>query len=263
MRALAMEPNSDLQSFVNDCMKRFYARRKASLASLNLLKILKRKNPYVLRAEGVRDPRELIEGLLDSHIKESDEGIFGETVFEAVALWACRDHGGRKSGADRVDIEIHTPGKVKAIAVKSSPNWGNSSQWEQLRSDLSTLQVKLRALDKHFEPIAGHGSGQAAGWYKNYIRKVSGQAFWHEISGDPHFYLRLMRAIDRTPPEFAAVFEEARSKALEAYVREFRAAFCGLDGAIDWERWVVLNSGPKVARGGRGSKGKERKLAEF
>src|SRR6266568_3395370 len=118
-----MDQDTALQNQVNACMRRFYKRRKASLESLNLRKILKRKNPYVVRAGGVTNSRELVEALLDSHIKESDEGIFGETVFEAMALWACKDRGGRKSGADRVDIEIHTADKVKAISVKSSPNW--------------------------------------------------------------------------------------------------------------------------------------------
>lgn len=258
-----MERDGEFQEQVNRCMQRFYERRKASLSSLNLRKILRRKNPYVLRAEGESDSDALVEGLLDSHIKESDEAIFGETVFETMALWACRDRGGRKSGADSVDIEIHTAKKVQAIAVKSSPNWGNSSQWEQLRRDLATLQVKLRALDKNFEAIAGHGSGQAAGWYKKYVRKVSGQAFWEEISGDHEFYLKLIRAIEQTPPELANSFEEARARALHEYVAEFKRDFCHPDGRIDWEGWIRLNSGPKQGPKGGRSGLRDRKLTGF
>lgn len=76
-----MSPDA-LQELVKQCLEAFYTRRINNLSGLRLKDVLKRKNPCLLRAIGIRTASELVEYLLQMHTQASDETIFGETFVE-------------------------------------------------------------------------------------------------------------------------------------------------------------------------------------
>ena len=66
-----MSPDA-LQELVKQCLEAFYTRRINNLSGLRLKDVLKRKNPYLLRAIGIRTASELVEYLLQMHTQASD-----------------------------------------------------------------------------------------------------------------------------------------------------------------------------------------------
>lgn len=55
---------NELESLIRDCLEEFYRRRIENLSKLSLKKVLQRKNPYLMRALGIRTAAELVEYLL-------------------------------------------------------------------------------------------------------------------------------------------------------------------------------------------------------
>ncbi|CEK20052.1 PmeII family type II restriction endonuclease [Chthonomonas calidirosea] len=74
---------SELEALVRRCLDDFYSRRISNLSNLRLKELLKRKNPYLLRAMGLRTAGELVEHILLLHAQASDETIFRDAFVGA------------------------------------------------------------------------------------------------------------------------------------------------------------------------------------
>ena len=123
----------DLKTFVRGKVADFHERRIQRLSTLQLDRVLARKNPYLLKAKSLDTPRKLVTELLDSHLTPQEAGIFG-SVMEQLALEVCRrNYGGRKSAVEDIDMEFERGGSHYLVSIKSGPNWGNSSQIAKMR----------------------------------------------------------------------------------------------------------------------------------
>lgn len=69
-------------------------------------------------------------------------------------------------------------------------------------------------------------------------RHRSGQPFWTEVTGDPEFYLKLIRLMRDNPTKHRLEYEEAWNASLNKFTRDFSNDFCFPDGRIDWEKLV-------------------------
>ncbi len=231
---------------VRGCLASFYKRRIAALESLDLGKVLRRKNPYLFRALGIQTPTEMIERLLAAHITSSDETIFGESFFEPICRALC---GGRIAGTKGADFVIETDTSFEAIALKSGPNIFNSDQTskQNQRFDeiLRSLRATVRPFTKQFIATMGCGYGRSnrsdptAG---RQFHKLAGQAFWEKITGSPDFYLDLVRLMSNDPEKHAAEFKAAFDHATKRFGDEFSKLFCDPSGNILWEKLVAFNS---------------------
>jgi len=83
----------------------FHEKRLASLTTLKLSAVLKRKNPYLFRAKAIH---------ICSHA-----------------------YDGKKSTTEGIDLEFSCDGTRYIVLVKSGPNWGNASQIAKRCSRLS------------------------------------------------------------------------------------------------------------------------------
>lgn len=236
-----------LETLIESCLDDFYTRRLNSIHTLKLEKFLKRKNPYLTRATGSEVASEIVESLLQSHVKESDETIFGDAFFEPIAKFAS---GGSVSDAEGVDIFIEKPKKYTAIAMKSSPNCYNASQKKKQHEQFIALRNRLYKLHKQFDPILGHGYGMNNAKPKNtkIYRDLSGQRFWTEITGDDMFYLKLIRLMKDKPQEHKPLFEKEWGKAVNKFTLEFMKKYCQEDGSIDWDKLTKLVSEDKKSK---------------
>jgi hypothetical protein len=235
-----------LERTVQDALNQFYARRLASFEKLNIKAVLKRKNPYLFRAIGINDPRALVEAVLSAYLSSSDEGIFGNTVFEPVAKDVS---GGRKSITDSIDIELQVGSVTRAYAVKSGLAVFNNNS---LRRQIDAFEECRRRLSgRAFEAVVGYGYGNKTAVPKKgkkNFREVSGQAFWEEISGDRELYKKLLILIGRKADEHAAIYGKAFTAATDKLVEQFQNEFATADGRIDWDKLLVFNSGKKALR---------------
>ncbi|MGC8783772.1 MAG: PmeII family type II restriction endonuclease [Armatimonadota bacterium] len=237
---------SELEALVKQGLERFYERRIANLSRLQLFDVLKRKNPYLLRAVGISSASELVQDLLKQHILASDETIFGDAFVEPIALAVS---GGKKSSAEGVDIEVEDEAAYKAISVKSGPNIFNSSQVRKMNEQFDSLRRRLdqylRQVRKHFVPILGaaYGKKDLPPNRSRFYRHIAGQAFWEDLTGDPDFYLKLIRLMKDYPEEHRKRFELELNKATNRFVRDLLNEFAETDGTLNWEKLVEYNSG--------------------
>jgi len=230
----------ELEKLIADCLRDFYSRRIKRIQELKLREFLGKKNPYLYRAIGTENASEIVEDILSAFISSSDEGMFGDAFFEPIAKLAS---GGNVAPAEGVDIAIETKNRYAAIAVKSGPNWGNSAALRKQNENFIALRSRLYKLHKEFDAIIGHGYGKKKGKPKGKIyRNVSGQAFWTEITGDPDFYLKLIRLMKDEPQKHKPEYKKAWDAAVNRFTGEFIRDFCFSDGRIDWEKLVKFVS---------------------
>jgi hypothetical protein len=236
----------ELEELIKQRLERFYERRIANLTQVQLFDVLKRKNPYLLRAIGISSAAQLVEILLQQHIMASDETIFGTEFIEPVALAVS---GGKKSSAEGIDIEVEGEVSYKAISVKSGPNIFNSSQAKKMNEQFEELrrrlQQYLRQTRKQFDPILGaaYGKRNLPARGKRSYRHVAGQAFWQEITGDPDFFLKVIRLMKDYPEQHRRVFEQEMDKAKNRFARDLLNQFAEADGTLSWEKLLKYNSG--------------------
>lgn len=236
-----------LETLIESCLNDFYTRRLNSIHTLKLEKFLKRKNPYLTRATGSEVASEIVESLLASHVKESDETIFGDAFFEPIAKFAS---GGSVSDAEGVDIFIEKPDKYTTISMKSSPNCYNASQKKKQHEQFIALRNRLYKIHKQFDPILGHGYGKynAVPNKSKIYRDLSGQRFWTEITGDDMFYLKLIRLMKDKPQGHKPIFDKEWGKAVNKFTLEFMNKYCLQDGSIDWDKLTKLVSEDKKSK---------------
>jgi len=232
-----------LEELIAKCLHDFYDRRTKRIQELKLREFMSKKNPYLFRAIGTEKASEIVEDVLRAFISSSDEGMFGDAFFEPIAKLAS---GGVVSPSEGVDVAVETENRYMAIAVKSGPSWGNAGQLRKQNQDFIALQSRLYKLHKQFDAVIGHGYGKKKGKPKGKIyRNVSGQAFWTEITGDPDFYLKLIRLMKDEPQKHKPKYKKAWDAAVNRFTREFIKHFCFEDGSIDWEKLVRFVSEDK------------------
>jgi hypothetical protein len=188
--------------------------------------------------------------LLQSHLKESDETIFGDAFFEPLALLAS---GGIVSPTEGVDFFVETDKKYLAVAVKSGPNVFNASQKRRQNAEFNSLRSRLLKIQKEYDPLLGHSYGRYVSGpnnKKNY-RDSSGQAFWEELTGDPDFYLKLIRLMKDEAIKYKEEFNKEWGAIINRLTLEFAKIFCSEDGHINWEsltEFVSSKNAPRVRR---------------
>jgi hypothetical protein len=188
--------------------------------------------------------------LLQSHLKESDETIFGDAFFEPLALFAS---GGTVSPTEGVDLVRETQTKYLAVAVKSGPNIFNAAQKRRQNAEFNSLRSRLQKTQKEYDPLLGHSYGRNISGpndKKNY-RDSSGQAFWEELTGDSDFYLKLIRLMKDEPLKYKEEFDKEWAAIINRLTAEFTEHFCSKEGHIDWERitkFVSAKQKPTIKR---------------
>lgn len=236
-----------LETLIQKSLAQFYDRRIRKLSGLKLKSTLRKKNPYLFRAVGIQKASEIVERLLRDYMSSSDEGIFGDAFFEPISKLSSGGHVAPSAG---VDVAIETDKTYKAIAVKSGPNIFNSSQAKRMNDEFLELRSRMFKLHKQFDAILGHGYGRKNSdpSAKRIYRVRSGQVFWEELTGDPDFYLKLIRLMRDHPVKHRIEFEAEWAKAVNRFEREFLDEFATKDGGIDWEKLTEFNSARRIVR---------------
>jgi len=238
---------NDVVTFVEQNIGEFHSRRIASLRSLRLKQVLKRKNPYLFKAKYIQDAHDLVKLLLDAHLSSQEETIFGKFL-EKLAIFVCSQvYGGRKSSAEGIDLEFRQGETLYLISVKSGPNWGNSSQVKRMVDNFKKAQRILRTGQNNIRVQAINGCCYGIDQQpdKGDYLKLCGQAFWEFISGNERLYLDIIEPLGHCARERNQAFQQEYARIVNLFTQEFIQDFCA-DGAIDWEKLVRFNSGKAV-----------------
>ena len=224
-------------------IKPFYDFRVAKINEVKLISVLKRKNPYLFKAKNITTAQDLVIEILQAHMSSQEETVFGNYLEELAILICKKTYGGMKSSTEGIDLEFENNGKKYIVAIKSGPNWGNSSQIAKMRADFQRTKRVLRQSDSMPEIIAVNGCcyGKDSRPDKGDYFKYCGQLFWELISGDEELYIRIIEPLDKQAKEKDEAFKEAYSKKVNLLTAEFLNEFCN-NGVIDWQRLIKFVS---------------------
>ena len=234
----------DVSQYVKDNISIFHQKRISGLDTLNLSKVLRRKNPYLFKAKHVLTAEQIVKGLVDAHISSNEETVFGDWL-EGLAIFINgKVYGGKKSGIVGIDLEFDNDDKRYIVNIKSGPNWGNSSQITKMISDFKTAKRTLRTSNSGINIVAVNGCcyGRDNRSDKGDYIKYCGQTFWKFISGDTDLYTEIIEPIGHKAKEKNGEFLNSYSKMINKFTRGFSNDFCDSDGAIDWKKLVTFNS---------------------
>ena len=210
---------------------------------MDLLKILKQKNPYLFRAKNVLTAQDLIKGFLDAFLQSQEETLFGDFI-EGLAIFVCdKAYGAKKSELTGIDLEFEKEGIVYIVEIKAGWNWGNSSQIRQLKINFEDARKLLRSkTDKKIIAVNGCCFGKDNKPEKGGYLKLCGQRFWEFISGDEKLYTDIVEPIGYKAKEKNEEFAENYAQIINKLTLEFSQKFCD-GGKINWEKLVEYNSG--------------------
>jgi hypothetical protein len=237
---------TELEAIVGNLLDDFYRRRIEKINTLSLRETLARKNPYLYKAIGIENASDIVTEILTAYMSSSDEGIFGDALFEPLAEAIG---GGHVAETEGVDVIVEEDNVYHAYAVKSGTSVFNADSRKKQAENFATLRSRVAKRKKAFDAVVGYGYGKKdTPINKQGFREVAGQVFWEELTGDPDFYLKIIDAMGNKPQEHEAQYQVALKNAVERFTDEFKKEFCLEDGSIDWEKIVKYNSG-KVCKG--------------
>lgn len=221
----------------------FYESLISKIDTLNINKVMKRKNPYLYRAKAMQSASDIVDSVLTAFVSSSEETIFGNCFFEPVAIAASN---GNKALAEGIDIMIqdNENNTIAAIAVKSGPSVFNADSKKRQEQNFMAASKLAQQAKARYEAYIGYcyGKKKDSGRGKPKIyQKLAGKNFWWKLTGEEDFYIKLIEYMGDLPEKYVARFQESYMKASNRLVREFSNNFCTEDGSIDWEKLVKFH----------------------
>ena len=242
----------DVVEYVRENIGSFHNSRLNSLKKLKLNNILAKKNPYLFKARNILLAQDLVRTLLDAYLSSQEEGIFGNFL-EGLAIFVNQKvYNGWKSATQGIDLEFNKDNIRYIVAIKSGPNWGNSSQIRKMHDDFRKAKQTIRTSNSklHVTAVNGCCYGRNSKPDKGDYFKYCGQKFWEFISGNNDLYLKIIKPLGYSAREKNDEFQEEYAQIVNKFTLEFSEEFV-INGEINWNALVQFNSAevkPKPAR---------------
>ncbi len=233
----------DVTGYVEQNIGAFHAARVQSLSTLELSRVLKRKNPYLFKAKNVQTSEVIVKQLLDAYLSSQEETIFG-SFLEGLAIYINGIvFGGSKSAAEGIDLEFVRDDIKYIVAIKSGPNWGNSSQIKRMKTNFQQAKKILGTNTSKMNIIAVNGCcyGRDGRPDKGEYLKLCGQKFWEFISGNSDLYTDIIEPLGNQAAEKNQEFTDQYAAIINKFTSEFTNEYCE-EGIINWSKIVKLNS---------------------
>jgi len=233
----------EVGQYVEQNIGSFHKGRLDSLVKLKLSKILERKNPYLFKARNILLAQDLVRILLDAHLSSQEETIFGNFL-EGLAIFVNgKSYNGWKSSTQGIDLEFNKDNIRYIVAIKSGPNWGNSSQIRKMQDDFRKAKQTIRTSNSNLHVIAVNGCcyGRNAKPDKGDYFKYCGQKFWEFISGNSDLYLKIIKPLGYSAREKNDEFQKEYAQIINKFTLEFSERFV-TNGEINWDALVRFNS---------------------
>ena len=233
----------EVSKYVEQNIGSFHRGHLDGLRKLKLNKVLERKNPYLFRARNILLAQDLIRILLDAYLSSQEEAIFGNFLEGLAVFVNQRVYNGWKSSTQGIDLEFNKDNIRYIVAIKSGPNWGNSSQIRKMQDDFRRAKQTIRTSNSDLHVVAVNGCcyGRNAKPDRGDYYKYCGQRFWDFISGNPDLYLKIIKPLGYSAKEKNEAFQEEYAQMVNKFTLEFSEAFV-VNGEIDWDSLVRFNS---------------------
>lgn len=235
---------SEINLFVDENIKNLFEKQCKIMDGFYLKDIIHR-NPFLLAINNEISATKLVESALTTKLYSSEEKMFGD-FFERLAIYVAEEcTQGQKSAARGVDIEFIHNSIHFVISVKSSTNWGNSSQRAKMHQDLANTVTRIKQTNRsaNVQPVEGICYGKSKSTISKGILKVVGQNFWYLISGDKDLYKDIIEPIGYKAKEHNDSFVKTKAEKINLLTMQFVEEFCHADGSINWPLLVEVNCG--------------------
>jgi len=233
----------EVRQYVEHNIGSFHTGRLDSLRKLKLANILRRKNPYLFKARNILLAQDLVRILLDAHLSSQEETIFGNFL-EGLAIFVNQKvYNGWKSSTQGIDLEFNKDNIRYIVAIKSGPNWGNSSQIRKMQDDFRKAKQTIRTSNSKLLVVGVNGCcyGRNTKPDRGDYYKYCGQKFWDFISGNPDLYLKIIKPLGYSAREKNEEFQKEYAQIVNKFTIEFSEKFV-INGEINWDALVRFNS---------------------
>lgn len=216
---------------------------------LDLLKVVKQKNPYLFRAKNILTAQDLVKGFIDAFLQSQEETLFGDFI-EGLAIFVCsKVYKAKKSELVGIDLEFEKDGVIYIVEIKAGWNWGNASQIKQLRINFrKAKKILVARTGKEVVAINGCCFGRNNKPDRKGYLKLCGQRFWEFISRDEKLYTNIVEPIGYKAKQRNEEFLERYAQLINRLTAEFSQRFCD-DGKINWAKLIEYNSGFRKVKG--------------
>ncbi|MGD1119368.1 MAG: PmeII family type II restriction endonuclease [Dehalococcoidales bacterium] len=233
----------EVGEYVKKNIGNFHDARLESLQNLKLNDILKRKNPYLFKAKNILLAQDLVKLITDAYLSSQEETIFGNWLEKLAVFINEKVYKGWKSSSQGIDLEFNKEKIRYIVAIKSGPNWGNSSQIRKMQDDFLKAKKTLRTGDSKLNIVAINGCcyGKDHKPDKGNYYKYCGQKFWEFISGNADLYLKIIKPLGYAAKEKNDEFNEEYAQLINQFTQEFSTKFV-TKGKINWDSLVQFNS---------------------
>ncbi len=237
---------SDVKAYVNTHIHEFHQNKLKALEKIKLITLLKKKNPYLFKAKNILVAHDLVKTILDAYLSSQEETIFGDFL-EGLAIFINQKvYSGKKSSAHGIDLEFEKNGIKYIVTIKSGPNWGNSGQIREMIINFKTAKKILKTSRSKINVVAINGCcyGRNINPDKGDYLKLCGQEFWSFISGNDKLYIDIIEPLGYKAKENNDKFKKSYNRMINIFTLDFSQSYC-IDGVINWEELVKLNSSKK------------------
>ena len=241
---MKQELKKSVSDYISNNIWEFHRKRIEKIEKIKLKEVLKKKNPYLFKAKYLLTAEKIVRSITDAFISSWEESIFGDWL-EWLAIFINKKvYWGEKSWISGIDLEFSNDWYKYIIAIKSWPNWANSSQIAKMKSDFITAKRAFRTSNSRMNVIAINGCcyGRDNKPDKGEYFKYCGQEFWSFISWEESFYIDIIEPLWNMAKERNDEFMKSYAKMINRFTGEFMRDFCQKDGEIDWEKMVIFNS---------------------
>lgn len=241
---------NDVTEYVQIHIGEFHRTRLLTLENLKLSRVLKHKNPYLFKTKNILTSEMIVRSLVDAYISSNEETIFGNWL-EGLAIFINKKVcGGEKSGIQGIDLEFSDQNIRYIVAIKSGPNWGNSSQVKKMILDFTKAKQTLRTSGTKINVQAVNGCcyGRDNKPDKGDYFKYCGQEFWKFISGDDNLYTEIIEPLGYDAKNKNDEYNSSLSNLINRFTKDFNNEFCNKNGEIEWEKLVRFNSSKEIIK---------------
>lgn len=237
----------DVVQYVENHIGEFHTARIESLVKLKLKKILIKKNPYLFKAKNILTSEMFVKTILDAYLSSQEETMFGNFLEGLAIFIAGKVYDGKKSTSEGIDLEFEKEGTRYIVAIKSGPNWGNSSQITKMKDNFRKAKKIFATSGNTQNIIAINGCcyGRDNNPTKDEYQKLCGQNFWEFISGEKNLYIDIVEPLGHRAKEKNDEFSKSYAQLINKFTAEFTTEYCQ-NGVIDWEEIVKLNSSAEI-----------------
>jgi hypothetical protein len=238
----------EVEKYVEENISSFHRRRLEFVETkVEFGKILEQKNPYLFKAKNILTAQELVKGFLDAFLQSQEEGLFGYFLEGLAIFVADKVYSAKKTDLVGMDLEFIKDGVIYVVEIKGGWNWGNDSQIKQLKINAKNAKAQREEeTGKAVKILNGccFGKKKNRNPERDGYQKICGQEFWHLISNEEDFYVKIVEPIGFRAKERNEEFQEAYAILINKFTLEFAVKFCD-DGKINWEKLLQFNSGKK------------------